>query len=526
MARAEGLPLAMLIAAAASSLAVASGVREGVFYSGDGGVKFALASQFAKGDLHLDLRLPAEPWVAGLWDSGLYPLDAPFSYVIDGRRYVKDPVFFPILTAPLYAALGWPGLYVVPLLGLWATWAAFLWLGRRLATGPIATALGLGALAFASPLTLYGAMYWEHTLAVALAFWGMALLAAPEAAAPRAGRALLGGALVALSAWFRSEHLWLVAVLASLALASRPLGLGLRRVPLVLVGLLAPVAALLAFNAGVYGHPLGVHGLQVAEPVPWSIRTSNAIATQGALLSLLAGWFPLALPALAAAVPAMVRPHRPDGAPARFLAWSAVLYVVLLPAILPRPETGGEGGRQWGPRFLLVVLPMLCAAATQSAGAVAALRSRAWGALVVAAFAITAAAGAWQNTWRGARELRRDYAERMLPLLELLRRDPAVAVAASEQFASQELMALAGEKRFFFVRRPEDLEQLGAAVLGNGSERYLFLSDQVVRGASPFSLGGGSYFLRVQPLGRFGWRLVAHEVRVAAFTLPAQPAPR
>lgn len=526
MAPLKALPLATLAAAAAFSLAVAGGVREGVFYSGDGGVKFALARQFAQGGLHPDLRLPAEPWVADLWGSGLYPFDQPFSYLIDGRRYVKDPLFFPLLTAPLFAVFGWPGLYLLPLAGLWACWVAFLLLCGRLGAGPVETALGLAAVALASPLTLYGAMYWEHTLAVALAFGGLALLLEPEGTTGSARRALLGGALVALSAWFRSEHLWLVAVLAALALAARPLGLGVRRVPPLLVGLLAPIAALLALNAGLYGHALGVHGLQVAEPLAWPVRASNAVATLGALLSLLARYFPLALPALAVAVPALARPRQPSGAPARLLAWASVLYALLLPAILPRPETGGEGGRQWGPRFLLVVAPMLCAAAVLSARRMAAVRPRAWGAAAAAALGIAAAAGVWQNAWHGARELRRDYAERMLPLLELLRRDPAVAVAASEQFAAQELMALAGEKRFFFVKGPEDLERLGVAVLQHGDGRYLFLSDQVVDGGGPFSLGGRAYLLRVRPLGRPGWRLVAHEVRLAALSPPEPPAPR
>jgi hypothetical protein len=402
----------------------------------------------------------------------------------------------------------------VPVLSLWATWLAFLAVCRRLGAGPVETALGLGAVAFASPLTLYGAMYWEHTLAVALAFGGLALLLERDGTTESKARALFGGALVALSGWFRSEHLWLVAVTAALALASRPLGLGVRRVRLVLAGLTAPVVLLFAANAALYGHPLGVHGLQVTEPLGASVRLSNALTTLPALLRLLASFFPLAVPALAIALPAIVRRRDEDGAPARLLAWASLLYVVLLPAILPRPETGGEGGRQWGPRFLLVVIPMLCAAGVLSARRLARMRPRAWGAATAAALAVAGAIGAWQNAWRGPRELRRDYASRMRPLLEYVRRDPSIAVAASEQFAAQELVALSGEKRFFLARRPADLERIGAALLRTGGDgRYLFLSDQVVDGAGPFTLEGRAYLLRVRPVARPGWRLVVHEVR-------------
>ncbi len=527
----RALPVATFLASVAFSLAVAGTAREGVFYSGDGGVKFALARQFAQGDLHADLRLPAEPWVADLWARGLYPLEPPFAYEIDGRRYVKDPVFFPLVTAPLLAALGWRGLYVLPLVSLWAVWLAFLLLARRLEVGPVTSSLALAAVVFASPLTVYGAMYWEHTLAVALAFGGIALLVTEEEAP--AWRCVAGGVLVALSAWFRSEHYWLVAVLALLAVASRPLGLGLRRVPLVLAGLIVPMAALIAVNVALYGHPLGAHAFQITAPLGAVVRVTNAAATEGRLLRLLVEYFPLAIPAFAVAIAIVARrqpadPQRRETTAARLLAWTSLLYVVLLPAILPRPETGGEGGKQWGPRFLLVAVPMLCALVALSAPRLAALRSATLRAVMAAAFATAFAMGAYRNAWAGTGELERDYAGRMRPLLEFLRSDPARVVAASEQFAAQEMIALAGDRRFFFVKSPEDLERLAVATLRNGQGRFLLLSSQVVQGAGPIGADGDVLFLSITPIARYGWRHVAHEVRVSRspLTPPSQPAAR
>lgn len=526
----RALPVATLLASVAFSLAAASTAREGVFYSGDGGVKFALARQFAQGDLHADLRLPAEPWVADLWARGLYPLEPPFAYEIDGRRYVKDPVFFPLVTAPLLAALGWPGLYVLPVASLWAIWIVFLLLARRLQVGPVTSSLALAAVVFASPLTVYGAMYWEHTLAVALAFGGIALLVTDEEAP--AWRCVAGGVLVALSAWFRSEHYWLVAVLALLAVASRPLGLGLRRVPLVLAGLIVPMAALIAVNVALYGHPLGAHAFQITQPLGAVVRVTNAAATEGRLLRLLVEYFPLAIPAAAVAFANVGRQplehQRRGSTAARLLAWTSLLYVVLLPAILPRPETGGEGGKQWGPRFLLVAVPMLCALVALSAPRLAALRSATLRAVVAAAFAAAFAMGAYRNAWAGTRELERDYAGRMRPLLEFLRSDPARVVAASEQFAAQEMIELAGDRRFFFVKSPEDLEHLAVATLRNGQGRFLLLSDQIVQGAGPIGADGDALFLSIRPIARYGWRHVAHDVRVSRspLTPPSQPAAR
>lgn len=526
----RALPVATLLASMALSLALALTTRDGVFYSGDGGVKFALTRQFAQGDLHADLRLPAEPWVADLWKHGLYPFDPPFAYEIDGRRYVKDPVFFPLVTAPLLAALGWPGLYVLPVVSLWAVWIALLLLARRLELDPVTSSLALAAVAFASPLTLYGAMYWEHTLAVALAFGGIALLTPDEEV--RAWRAVAGGALVALSAWFRSEHYLLVAVLALLAVASRPLGLGLRRVPLLLAGLALPMAALTAVNLALYGHPLGAHAFQITQPLGAAVRVTNAAATGWRLLRLFVGYFPLAVPALAVAI-ATVAGRRPverrrGAAAARLLAWTSLLYAVLLPAILPRPETGGDGGKQWGPRFLLVLVPMLCAIAALSRPRLAALRSSAVRTVAAAAFAAAFAMGAYRNAWAGTRELERDYSGRMRPLLEFLRSDPARVVAASDQFGAQEMIALAEDRRFFLVKSPEDLERLAAATLRNGQGRFLLLSDQIVQGEGPIGGDGDVLFLSIRPIAQYGWRHVAHDVRVSrsAITPPSQPAAR
>jgi hypothetical protein len=527
----RALPVATLLASVLFSLVVASTAREDLFYSGDGGVKFALTRQFARGELHADLRLPAEPWVADLWAHGLYPFEPPFAYEIDGRRYLKDPVFFPLVTAPLLAAFGWPGLYVLPVVSLWAVWIAFLLLARLLQVGPVTSSLALAAIVFASPLTLYGAMYWEHTLAVALSFGGIALLAADGDA--RGWRCVAGGALVALSAWFRSEHYWLVAVLALLAVASRPLGLGLRRVPLVLAGLIVPMAALTAVNLALYGHPLGPHAFQITQPLGAVVRATNAAATAWRLLHLLVAYYPLAIPAFAVAIAIAARrlpmdPERPGTAAARLLAWTSLLYVVLVPAILPRPETGGDGGKQWGPRFLLVAVPMLCALAALSAPRLQALRSSALRAVAAVSFAAAFAMGAYRNAWAGTRELERDYAGRMRPLLEFIRSDPARVVAASEQFAAQEMIALADDRRFFFVKSPEDLERLGVAALRNGQGRFLLLSSDVVQGAGPIRADADVLFLSITPIARYGWRHVAHDVRVSRSALNphSQPAAR
>jgi len=108
--------------------------------------------------------------VSELWAAGLYPFGPPFVYPVEGRHYVTFPPAFAVISTPFYAASGFRGLYAIPLLGTWALWWCFHRATRRLALGSLATGLALTGLIFASPLTMYSATFWKHTLCVALAF--------------------------------------------------------------------------------------------------------------------------------------------------------------------------------------------------------------------------------------------------------------------------------------------------------------------------------------------------------------------
>jgi hypothetical protein len=54
------------------------------------------------------------------------------------------------------------------------------------------------------------------------------------------------------------------------------------------------------------------------------------------------------------------------------------------------------------------------------------------------------------------------------------------------------------------------------------------LSDQVVQGAGPIRADGDVLFLSITPIARYGWRHVAHDVRVSRSPLipPSQPSAR
>src|SRR5207245_163169 len=88
---------------------------------------------------------------------------------VRGKDYsFYDPIF-PLASAPLYAALGLPGLFILPIAGT-------LLLIALLPLLTSASPLRVGLLVvFATPIFWYTVVFWEHTIAAGLAIAAVAL---------------------------------------------------------------------------------------------------------------------------------------------------------------------------------------------------------------------------------------------------------------------------------------------------------------------------------------------------------------
>jgi hypothetical protein len=465
-------------------------IDDEVFFSGDGGVKALMVRQFAAGGWHADLRLEGEGWTRALWGRGLYPFGPPFVYEVGERRVVQYPLPLPALTAPFYAWLGFRGLTVLPLLGLWVTWGAVLWLCRRAGLPPSASALALAGTIFATHLTPYGAMFWEHTLGVGLSLAGLAALW-PQASGVRAPRwAALGGAFLGLACWLRPESAsFLVAAFAGVWAA----GLEHRR---LLGAAFAAAVALLAFaalNQWLYGTPLGLHAVQQADPTTAHLELEgrwSILQQLGVGLSWHASILVLAVASVALGLRrSELRPDRVEAA-----LW-VVLLVFLATVVWIVPTSGGK---QFGPRHLLHAAPILWL--------IAAVQWHRWGpcgwlggALRASAVALLAL-GSFANAYQGTRALYRDYDGRVLPALRVLREDPSPVVAVGHQWMAQELEALIGDKAFFLTDDDEELRLLAKALLARGQQRFPLL----LYGPSPLVRQYPRFVLRVYPVRTVG----------------------
>jgi hypothetical protein len=429
----------LLVLALAFAVFLQCQVHDEVFFACDGGLKALQVKQLSRGAWHADLRLPAPAWARALWQEGFYPFGDPFVREVDGRRYVAFGFLFPLLSTPFYALLGHRGLHLIGLLSISILWWCFIRACRRLGLGVVPTSLAFFGLAFASPLTLYSAMYWEHSTAVALAFWGVATVF-DRGAAKR--RLIFGGLLLGLSMWLRPECACLLPPVLLISLQRSPRRQGAWLIAsTTLAGLL-----LLALNAAIYGFPFGAHGLEVSQSATLWERLATADSTGKTLVGDFIHHHPVVLVALVILAATTLRPGVADDGLQVKLGLSLAFFLLCVPLIAPH-----FGGMQIGPRYLLPAAPllwMLIAAQLRWLG-----RQKRW-LMMVGCGGILACTGVGvlQNAYLGTRVLRHNFEYRVLPALRALREETPDAVVVTHQAIAMHLQAEFDHKIFFRMR--------------------------------------------------------------------------
>src|SRR5207244_8876234 len=117
-----------------------------------------------RGDFQVAIDLQAPDWAKTLLLKGFYPFAPTFVWYIKGRFFMIYHFLFPLMNAGLYRWFGYPGFYLIPLVSLWLFWIVFIRACHAANFSDNQTALALGCLIYSSPVTLYSAMFWEHTV--------------------------------------------------------------------------------------------------------------------------------------------------------------------------------------------------------------------------------------------------------------------------------------------------------------------------------------------------------------------------
>ncbi|MDY7014087.1 MAG: polyprenol monophosphomannose synthase, partial [Cyanobacteriota bacterium] len=522
-------------------------VPKDVFFNGDGALKALLAQQISRGQMRFDLVESSESWVHQLWQKGLYPYKEPFVFRLNQQYYISFPFPFSLLTSLFYRLLGYRGFYFVPLVSTWVVWLGFYFVGRALQLSSWGISLGLFLLVFASPLTLYSAMYWEHTLAVALSFVGIALaFLTPENWMGGGVGVILGGFLVGSSIWFRSELLSMVATLGLLtvlglflepssviqslsdrsawSLLNGSAGLVENKELLFCAGMVLAVGFFWSCNKLVYGRFLGIHSLLILNEFSWRQRLKEAIESFKQLNTSYFQYFPAAFfPAVYLLAFFWQKGVGSWGSqwvvPALFvlllllaglivvfkgisslkvlikknwillvgaIGWS---YFLLANEIQISPQMGivyllhafyvigvsclvdfapGEeivGGKQWGPRYLLVLMPFTTLLAIEQLQLLWSLSDSILGYSSLGFSLILLGMGCYKNLYRGFQYFQEAH-EGITPAIEALRENPHQIIACSHQYAAQALtFSLRGEKTLLCVEDREEMIKLGMALV-------------------------------------------------------------
>jgi hypothetical protein len=472
--------------------------HHGVFYSADGGVKFITVKQVSAGYDYKYIHLSQPSWVQSVWQAGYFPLRPPFVYPSSGGYIPVFPPAFQVASAWLYSWMGYRGLYVLPILSMLLLWLFTVLLLRRLEITPAGIALALFMMAFCSPLTIYGAMFWEHGPATLLLFAGLVVIVRPPA---RPGAAVALGLVSGIAIWLRPEAIMLdfLYALAALVLYRRERRAGYLGFA---AGVLAALAAFMVFNQFEYGNILGLHGQQLIDPND----TDDHLGFRKSLYVLMMtnykqfrhfGFTLLLFPILyrlfrmrkdrtASVSDGGLRPDDPRPA---LLGSIVLVFSVVTPFFLPN-----DGGRQWGVRYFLPLIPIVivCLFLVDRQWGILAGRYRVptWG---VAGVLLIAAYSFFHNTISGgAKNLEWAYRGRVLPTMERFEKNDGSVIVVSDPYMVYELGWLFDRDYFFLAAGDDQLRRLLPMLKANGVREYTYIFNPRNPASQPESLRDSS----------------------------------
>lgn len=458
------------------------------------------------------------------------PLAGTHTFVRDGRICSIYPVAFSFLSSLLYARLGFPGLYLLPFLSTLAMIGLVYKIGG-LILGSRRAVVASTVAAFSCPTFFYAFTFWEMNVAALLLLGGVYLVIRNgDTASP--SDALGGGIIMGAAVFFREEGILLI---ASLVIVRCVFNRDARGGAMVLIGAgIAGVAGGLIGGSGMAHllHNVAVRprefgsiagfiqykwGLiwellfggnpnawtNLALLLPWGAYALALIMARrgghreamdaaherdvlAALSVILAGhcvylWlcstsrYPVRLTMTTSGL-LMFSPWVAFGAwmPQRrnpLLSeplWISVLCITLVCVFAPT-----SGGLQWGPRYLVIVYPLL---ALVSCASFAAWREesghRAWLTALFAAFVLMGAL----NEIRGL-ELLKWKKDFNLRVMAALRESHADTVIAVPWWVPLSMAPAFYEKDFFAAGRPQDLNRLAALLRGKQRRGFILVAE-------------------------------------------------
>jgi hypothetical protein len=466
----RGILYVLYFAGVAYLFFLLSSQQNNVFYSGDAGMKFMAIKQICASEDFRYITDTHARWVNDIWAQGYFPFKEPF-VVPSAKGYVfLYPPAFQFISSFFYGKFGYKGLYIIPFISLLLLWYWFIRTALKLSFSTKETAAIFFLLAFCSPLSFYGVVYWEHTLAILLEFSTLYfILCKPRQ--PWLGAVL--GIMSGLTAWLRPE-----CMLINILLAGSLAVIDLRRLTLAhwlfAIGLSVGTASFLIFNKVEYGYFFGIHGLQVLENNSYYNKRNQA-SNIFRINLLLIEYFPAVLLLVPVVFAWLVYKY-----PLKKLtiAFIIVCLAYCLFSLYMLPNDGSVGGKQWGPRYFLPVIPIIILIL---ADVYAQWKSMAIGIRYRRFFAISAiltfGSGFIVNTFVEAVTHYNENLNRVHPALSFVQQDPGNVIVVNAHFVTMELASTFREKDFFLAEDTATFNRLLPLLQQQGVDHFIYINE-------------------------------------------------
>lgn len=410
----------------------------GAFFSGDSGLKLAASLNAA--------AHPGRPFELDLPHVGGHTIPAvdPMVVVHGDHAHALQSPLFPVVSAPLIAAFGLRGAYLLPVLSF-VLMLPLLEALRRVAVPDSSATLTAALAVLASPLFFYALEFWEHAPAVALvsAATVLAWHARQRRASTPTGLLLAAGACAGAAVLLRPESVWYA---GALALCVTP-----RSWAYLAAGACVALVPFAVANEVHFGNPLGPHIATFLTPLGrrWLLTRwelihewiwQGSVALWVGLLLIVVAWVlracrlpdpaPMLVGLCGAAVVAVVSalqlvdrsslwqafplaalafvpPSATDAGARRENALWVLAGVAAAGVVLTATN---DGGAQWGPRYLLIATPPLMLVAARRATSAAHVQRLRTVFIALVAVVVLACTGTSRAAYRELRGAKRAYA--------------------------------------------------------------------------------------------------------------------
>lgn len=424
------------------------------FYSGDAGIKFLMVKQFSNGIFDTILHIEKPNWVYGIWNKEFFPFAPPFVYNVSKERVVSFPFMFQAISFPFFKVLGIKGLYIIPALSVTLCWIYMRYILKEIKLKKEIVLFAMVSFIFSSPLTLYSAIYWEHSLAVLLSMIGLDLLINCNSRYN-----IVKGVFFGLSIWLRPEAIIFCGVILFILLIKK-------RNKNELSFILAAISMILCFfitNKLVYGHFLGVHGFQVIQSEENRLfQAIKYLKTDGYLL---VRYFPISIVSIFLI---FVQPIKGKGSHIYILTILLVLFIIITPFFIPN-----HGGKQWGPRYFLVTIPCYIFLISLLIQTLSNSKLRKIVIVIVIPLCIY---GVYWNSYVGYNYLKDDYEKRVTPGIITLMNSDEEVIIVDDQLIAQEFTFTFDEKHYFLVESQKEFKRLLGLLKQEKKYSFIFIS--------------------------------------------------